>query len=267
MQDIPYDDLLTTTPGVDLESDAWCFDCGGKVEWYWVHNKLWNSVIPQRDRKEWICVRCFSRRLGRPMTPDDLNEFYRQVPALIERISIPYGYCYCNCGEKTNLARATIRGCGWIKGQPLRYVMNHHRRKTTGSEYRIEDHGYDTPCWIWQGVKEDGYGRINREGFRRAHTLYYVKAKGPIPDGMQLDHLCRARACVNPDHLEPVTQTVNVRRGVEARGKPTHCKHGHEFTPENTIVRRDGSWRCRMCDNATQRAHWHRKKAQREAER
>lgn len=174
-------------------------------------------------------------------------------------IEIPYGHCHCGCGQKTNLARATVPRDGWVKGEPLRYVMNHHRRRP--QEYVVEDHGYLTPCWIWTGTIEDGYGRITQQGFRRAHVLYYVKAKGPVPEGLEIDHLCRNRACVNPDHLEAVPRQVNVQRGYKARGKPTHCKHGHEFTPRNTIVSVEGWWRCRICDNANQRRYYYKRAA------
>ena len=87
-------------------------------------------------------------------------------------------------------------------------------------------------CWIWQGKKDYGYGRVGMNGtHHRAHRLIYEALKGPIPEGLQLDHLCRNRSCVNPNHLEPVTGAQNCRRGI---GSKTHCKHGHEFTEENT---------------------------------
>lgn len=274
MQDPAYidghDDEATTNPSVDLESDTSCYDCGGKVEWYWVHNNLWTSTMPPEERDEWICVRCFGRRLGRPLIPDDLNDFFRQKAVLIERLSVPYGYCYCTCGEKTKVARYTQTSCGWVKDEPLRFIFNHHRRLTPVQSIEIKDQGYTTPCWVWQGTPRDGYGRIYRDGrLWNAHIWFYQVAKGPIPDGKQLDHLCHQncpggsdcphRACVNPDHLEPKTQAENIRAGVKSRGKPSHCKHGHAFTPENTIVRSDGSWRCRTCDNATQRRCYYKR--------
>ncbi len=104
-------------------------------------------------------------------------------------------------------------------------------------------------CWLWTGTKShDGYGAFaldaNHRGYR-AHRYAYEQMVAPIPAGLQLDHLCRVRACVNPWHLEPVTQLVNVRRG--ARPAQTHCVHGHEFTPANTYEYRRGVRVTRIC--------------------
>jgi len=174
---------------------------------------------------------------------------------------IPYGYCHCGCGQKTKIADATRPRDGWVKGEPLRYVMNHHRRKPVDEYWVEEDRGYASPCWVWQGNTRDGYGRIFREGrLWNAHRWYYEQARGSLPEGTEMDHLCRVRACVNPDHLEPVTRTTNIQRGYKARGKPTHCKHGHEYTPENTLVDKDGAWRCRECQKANMRRYYERHK-------
>lgn len=82
-----------------------------------------------------------------------------------------------------------------------------------------------------------------------AHRFAYEECVGPIPPGMMIDHLCRVRRCVNPEHMEVVTNQENARRG--ARGRlVTHCPHGHEFTSENTHIRRDGRRRCRTCMEA-----------------
>jgi hypothetical protein len=95
-------------------------------------------------------------------------------------------------------------------------------------------------CWRWTGgLNRNGYGRIgprNPGKTRLAHRISYEMCVGPIPEGLTLDHLCRNPACVNPSHLEPVTQQENLARGegIGVKNKrKTHCKHGHKLTPEN----------------------------------
>jgi hypothetical protein len=102
-------------------------------------------------------------------------------------------------------------------------------------------------CWLWTGrIDYNGYGKINREW---AHRAVYSRLVAPITPGLSIDHICRTRPCVNPAHLEPVTPRENARRGLRG-AMLTHCKNGHEFTPENTWMRPtgDGPHRvCRMC--------------------
>lgn len=108
----------------------------------------------------------------------------------------------------------------------------------------------DTECIRWTGkFYATGYGRV---GYKMAHRLVYEKEVGPIPDGLQIDHLCRNRWCVNSEHLEPVTIKENVLRGegfAAINKRKTHCNSGHEFTVANTYIRKDRPQRreCRIC--------------------
>lgn len=83
-----------------------------------------------------------------------------------------------------------------------------------------------------------------------AHRVFYEHHVGPIPLGLTIDHLCKVTRCVNPDHLEPVTQRVNTLRGdgpSAVNARKTHCPHGHEYTPDNTYVRKAGGRICKTC--------------------
>jgi hypothetical protein len=106
-------------------------------------------------------------------------------------------------------------------------------------------------CWLWKlATNPKGYGILNNRRSRNslAHREFYEHFVGEIPEGLQLDHLCRVRRCVNPGHLEPVTHEENQRRGVGPWGSITitHCPRGHEYTPENTLPTRN-SRRCLTC--------------------
>ncbi len=114
-------------------------------------------------------------------------------------------------------------------------------------------------CWIWQGTKfqSSGYGRLKVGGREYvAHRFVYEALKGLVPAGRQLDHLCRVRACVNPDHLEPVTARENQKRGTSPISyliDAVECREGHPFSGNNLFVRRDGRRLCRTCKNRGQR--------------
>lgn len=111
----------------------------------------------------------------------------------------------------------------------------------------------DAPCWLWTGNKTiGGYGLI-RDGNRRrcAHRVLYELLVGPVPDDLVIDHLCRNRLCVNPAHLEPVTNRENILRGTSFQAinaRKTHCQNGHEFNAENVRITRRGRlcWPCKL---------------------
>ena len=121
-------------------------------------------------------------------------------------------------------------------------------------------------CWLWQGgLYNNGYGCFRLSAFAGAlaHRFAYQSMIGPIPEGLQLDHLCRVRQCVNPSHLEPVDCKVNILRGVSSaavNARKTHCKNGHPFDLMNTRIAWDGGRVCRICANAYDRERRRRKR-------
>jgi hypothetical protein len=118
-----------------------------------------------------------------------------------------------------------------------------------------------TYCWNWTGAKSHGYGTFRLRAVRkmgRVHVWAYKKYIGPIPEGLELDHLCRNPGCANPWHTEPVTSRINVLRGQGTsaiNARKTHCNRGHPLSGENLIVARSGKRRCRTCHLAWRRAH------------
>lgn len=118
---------------------------------------------------------------------------------------------------------------------------------------RVEMQMRPDGCWIFTGGKARGYGRIVvgsvANGTRRtryAHAIVYEKLKGEIPEGLELDHLCKTPACVNPDHLDLVTHAENVRRGDSPpaqNARRDKCAYGHEYEMAPW-----GRRTCRICD-------------------
>ena len=132
-------------------------------------------------------------------------------------------------------------------------------------ERRVWDRLEVGDCWVWTAGRDRyGYGVVHF-GYRtfRVHRVVWERLVGPIPAGLHLDHLCRNRACANPDHLQPVTHAENVARGIFAAGKPrlASCRKGHPWTPGNTKYVRGNVRTCRECARAADRAYKARKRA------
>lgn len=148
-------------------------------------------------------------------------------------------------------------------GDPLASAPRMTLRERFESKIRRTDGG----CWEWSGghFQATGYAIFNipseRDGRWRptvAHRVSYELFVGPIPDGLHVDHLCRNRGCVRPDHLEPVTQQENMHRGQAPSAisyRENRCQRGHEYTPENTIIKpsQPGKRECRECTRARDR--------------
>lgn len=133
----------------------------------------------------------------------------------------------------------------------------------TPAEARFWSH-VDTagPCWLWTAGRtvRGGYGQVKWQGrVRKAHQVAWEILVGLAPAGLEPDHLCRVRLCVNPDHIEWVTKAENVRRSMAPTAiaaRLNRCLQGHRFTPENTVRNADGYRRCRRCQNAGQQRRY-----------
>jgi hypothetical protein len=122
-------------------------------------------------------------------------------------------------------------------------------------------------CWTWLGSTRNGYGSVfTGSGLvgrrnRMAHRVAYELLVGPVSNDLTLDHLCRNRGCVNPDHLEPVSNRENILRSnspAAVNARKTHCINGHEFSPENTAVSPNGHRACLKCRSARDALRPHR---------
>lgn len=127
-------------------------------------------------------------------------------------------------------------------------------------------------CWLWKaGLTGDGYGSIRvGDKVKGTHLFLFEQLMGAIPEGLELDHLCRVRNCVRPDHLEAVTHGENMKRSANGQHfiPPVQCPHGHEYTPENTrIYKRPGGGINRKCVECARRSGRETKRKKRERDR
>lgn len=200
------------------------------------------------------------RALGRPLVP--MKPYVKRECSVAECDRTPRAFGMCSVhrsqlartGDLPKVAQKPVRDDIWS------------RVDATGD------------CWQWTGDKSRSasgayYGIISTaNGDRRtrtgAHRFVYELLVGPVPEGLQIDHLCRNTLCVNPDHLEPVSGTVNINRmpwnSYIKNARKSRCKHGHEFTPENTKVYA-GRRQCATCIKRRERQTRDRRRALQEA--
>ena len=127
-------------------------------------------------------------------------------------------------------------------------VLERFRREFQG--------GREADCWEWLRLDRYGYGVVIAQGRGSgAHRISFMVHKGPIPPGLEIDHLCRNRACVNPSHLEAVIHRVNASRRPKDLS-PTCGSGRHHWTEESTIRRPDGRRSCRFCDQERRRRYY-----------
>ena len=125
--------------------------------------------------------------------------------------------------------------------------------------YKVDKMGC---CWYWiASTHSNGYGQFSYHGKNKlAHRLSYEDKYGDIPQGLVMNHICRTRHCVNPDHLEVITLEKNIQIGISVNRNKTHCKREHEYTEENTHIRSTGFRQCRTCALISKRKYNQRKK-------
>lgn len=217
-------------------------------------NRFEDRVVPEPNTGCWIPL---------------VTTATRRHVYLAHGLPIPEGrvlYASCGTGWCVNPEHATPR--------PFNHHIHSHihsKPRPTAAELKERfdqrvRRTDNTGCWMWTGAKTvAGYGILCTGRRQRiyAHRFAVETFRGQIPDGFDVDHLCRNPGCVNPEHLEAVTHIENVRRGTTAavararHASRTHCKHGHAFTSENTVMKpyRHGTYRhCLACARGRGRA-------------
>lgn len=175
----------------------------------------------------------------------------KPTPEMRERAAVLYESvrCCARVADVLGVSHEAVRA--WVNARSrtsIEKLMRHvHVEPNSG-------------CWLWLGAtKRRGYGSAWWQGrFMGAHRAVYLAHGGIVPDGTELDHLCRTPQCVNPDHLEPVTHQENMRRG--RYGATTHCPHGHPYDTENTYRRPNVTRVCQTCRRDQERARYHAKR-------
>lgn len=213
--------------------------------------------------------------------------------------TIPPGLCQCGCGQEIRLGKRFVQGHNsWrVQRKGPRYqstcahcgqafevlpstikkgggkfcsrechfaFVSHAKSLRLPQRFWAKVQKTDT-CWLWRGARtRNGYGMLSvNQRATYAHRISYELHKDAIPVGMELDHLCRVRHCVNPDHLEPVTHRENGLRGESPSARAataTHCPSGHPYNDFNTLWTREGSRRCRECHRQREQDRWHSKR-------
>lgn len=175
------------------------------------------------------------------------------------------------CGQSFFVFPSVVgRGQGLYCSPPCVYADRINRRAVDPAIRFWAGVEKTETCWLWTGYirKNDGYG-LFFDGKRQVlvHRFAYELLVGPIPSGLDLDHVrargCTHRNCVRPDHLEPVTPWENMRRGdapAAVNLRKTHCKRGHEFSADNTRISKNGKRHCRICLSMLRREYRHRQK-------
>lgn len=168
-----------------------------------------------------------------------------------------------------------LNACGWCgmhyrrwrkTGDPLATPRRGPALKPEAERFwsKVDKNG-PNGCWVWTAGTLLGYGQFRGSAETYAHRWAYVALVGPIPEGLQLDHLCRNRACCNPAHLEPVTRKENILRGespIAQNKRKMVCKNGHPLVPGNLTNRSNGVRQCATCHRAANRRSAERSKSQ-----